>query len=253
MNQDDFQNSSDEQNIYHASSNMNTAIENPTVNINSVTNVNIKNDDVVENDNQSSFETNSNNSYSNQYDNGTNSVYQDNSTNINLESDDDVDFQTNVSSTNQYDSQVSSSMTQNSMVSKFAGYTSLSNEQDSQNENIEYEMNSFNEVNDQNNVENVDINTQSVDNYALTDDLTVDDSQNINVSASYNQVTPSHENSNDDKGKEVIPEKKNENNKIVIPREVKIMMFIVFILVIFILFMPYIYDFLKEFQLVVSG
>ena len=46
-----------------------------------------------------------------------------------------------------------------------------------------------------------------------------------------------------------LEEKKKKSNGITVPRELKVMLFIVFILIIFILVMPYIYDFFRNLQL----
>ena len=46
--------------------------------------------------------------------------------------------------------------------------------------------------------------------------------------------------------------KKNDNG-FAIPKELKIMAFIVLLLFIFVLMMPYIYDFLKRLELIIAG
>ena len=51
----------------------------------------------------------------------------------------------------------------------------------------------------------------------------------------------------------VMDKNKTSQNKITISRELKVTIFIVFILVVFVLLMPYIYDFFKELQLVITG
>ena len=51
----------------------------------------------------------------------------------------------------------------------------------------------------------------------------------------------------------VMEQTKKSGKRVSIPREVKIIIFIAFILLIFILLMPYIYDFFKELQLIITG
>lgn len=110
-------------------------------------------------------------------------------------------------------------------------------------------------------VDNVlDQNVQGVDNQ----DFSVPDSSTVHVSVSSN--TSDHVYLDKSDNEQYVPnmssdevsyqptidsDKKNDNGKIIISKELKIMFFIVLILFIFILFMPYIYNIFEKLHLVI--
>lgn len=177
-------------NTYRATSNLNTAIENPQININSAMGVNIKD------------------------------VGIDNYANIN-----NMDFSNNYSNDN-IDNNFSNTFNQFDAVApnQFDNF--------SFNENIDkttVQANSqFISNDDSKNMSS----QQNISNYEVNNSLNVP-----NKKVSYEPV---------------VHEKKRQSKAVAIPKELKIMLFIIFILFIFILIMPYIYDFFKELQLVIT-
>lgn len=96
-----------------------------------------------------------------------------------------------------------------------------------------------------NNIVSTDINNTYDQTSYTTENQFI--TNTTSVGGNYSQdVTPSfHE---EVSYEPTMEEKKEKNNRFVIPRDFKIMLFIVFILFIFILVMPYIYDFFRNFQ-----
>ena len=194
MNDNDLMNnnSASSTNTYRATKNLNTAIENPRINMISAVDINIK--DVGVNN---SADTNSFSSVS--FD-----PYSSNMVNTNL----------NVSPA------LESSFSSNNFTVKED--TSLNEG----NNNIQFDGTST----------NLGTNNQFVTESLKSDSSEVD-----------NQYTPSLNDSNVEY-EPTLKEKKTQK-EFTFPRELKILLFIVLILVIFILLIPYIYDFLEQIQL----
>lgn len=163
MNDNDLRNDIKSENTYHATTNLNTAIENPQVNINSAMGVNIQNTD-------------------------------------------------------------------NGMVSNLNNNDFLETNQFSEDNNIQ---NYVDNQNQENNLQFIPIedNKQS---FSSSDDS----SFTSNGQVSYEPI---------------FQEKKKPSTGIVVSRELKVMIFIVFVLFLFILVIPYIYDFFKGLQLVITS
>ncbi|MBQ8681848.1 MAG: hypothetical protein IJ509_02950 [Bacilli bacterium] len=192
MNDNDLMRNSDSQNTYHATSNLNTAIENPQVNINSAMGVNLQNGDSNYNVNQDLVNNVAN--FNNGYDINQNQF----SSNFN---------------TNQYDT--------------------------SQN---------FNVVNDEvgtSQYGNVGSHSQFIPN---TNDTIGND-----VSLYNNEDFSNNEHLDNVKYEPTMVEKKKPDSGFKLSKEFKIMMVIVFILILFVLVMPYVYDFFKELELVITS
>lgn len=195
MNNNDFSNDRQmKENTYRATSNLNTAIENPQININSAMGVNIKD---VENDNLAN----------------TNQV--DFSNSYNDSHNDSSSFSNNY---NQFDNFSSNQFNNNSFEQNMNNTNVINNQGNSQ-----FLSNANNQ--------NVSIQPELSDNQQK---------ENINISNQNVSYEP------------VMHEKKKQPKTVTVPRELKIMLFIIFILFIFILIMPYIYDFFKELQLVIT-
>ncbi len=165
-------------NTYRATTNLNTAIENPQINMNSAVGVNIK--DVGANNM-------ANDRFSN--DNMVNPDFSNQAISVNINN--------TVEQTNSSDNVMANSSSSYGMGNQFI------------------------------------TNTPSVDGYS-----------NQNVTPSFHEEV-SYE--------PTMEEKKEKSHKLVISRDLKITLFIVFILFVFVLIMPYIYDFFKNLQLVVTG
>lgn len=163
MNDNDLRNDIKSENTYHATTNLNTAIENPQVNINSAMGVNIQNTD-------------------------------------------------------------------NGMVSNLNNNDFLETNQFSEDNNIQNYVDNQNQDNNLQFIPNED-NKQS---FSSSDDS----SFTSNGQVSYEPI---------------FQEKKKPSTGIVVSRELKVMIFIVFVLFLFILVIPYIYDFFKGLQLVITS
>lgn len=193
MNDKEMVNDNSQINTYRATTNLNTAIENPQINMNSAVGVNIKN---VDSNNLAttnfSNDTLLNNQFNNDYGSlGNNHV--DNSFNFSQ----NVDYQANTS--------------------------------------IQKSVSSF---------DNTDRSTSYVDNSNYTGNTNQFINNNETHFVPTNDGVSSYE--------PTLEEKKRPSSGIKISRELKILFFIVFILFIFILLMPYIYDFFKKLQLVLT-
>lgn len=176
MNDDNLLNNSTNDNqTYHATKNLNTAIENPTINMNSAVGVNIK--DVEAN-------TFYDDRFSNSNDSGS---YSDGSAHSD-------------SNLNSYDL---SSFPSNSVEPSTSSQISTNN-------------------------------TQFVPNF-------VPNENNFNTDNVDERVVY-----------EPTLEEKKRHNKFMVPRELKILVFIAFILFIFILLVPYVYDFFKGLELALT-
>ena len=194
MNGNDLENKVSENNTYRATSNFNTAIENPQINMNSAVDINIK--DVV----------------------SSNDIY-----NVNLNNSVPNNFNNNFSN--------------NDTTSNFNITTN----------NPQFNMNNVNEVNINDNNSNRinDINfggSQFIPNNNLVNNVSNEDN------SQYGYVPV-----DDDAVYEPVMQENKKKEKFVIPRELKVMIFIVFILFVFILVTPYIYDFFREIKLSMTG
>ncbi len=166
-NNNDFSNQPVNTEQYHATSNLNTAMENPQVNINSAMGVNIQS-----------------------------------ATNQNFDDRPNYDFASTVPD----------------------NFTSFDNNQNFQSNLDNQTVNQF--------IPNTSVqSTES--NYSYDDK-----SSHLDEETSYEPVMENN---------------KGNSSKFKISRELKIVIFIVFILVIFILIMPYIYDFFKDLELIITG
>lgn len=198
-------NHGERQDTYRATTNLNTAIENPQVNINSAIGVNIQNADTTH------F---TNDSFSN------NSSFDNNMNQFGMNANDDTDS------------------------NRFAVNDSIHTNIDSSSYNNNMNHNSYND--------NV-----------YTDNFSSQVSSNVDGSMSHlgNQFIMGGNEKSDEEFtsydtaiyEPTLEEKKRQKKGITIPSELKVLIFIVFILLIFILLMPSIYDFFKNLQLVITG
>jgi len=210
MNDSDLRFDSGKKNAYRATSNLNTAMENPEVNINSAVGVNIQD---VTNNNYGSLENNA--------------------VNYSFE-------QNNLNNSFEVNNQISD---QNSNFQSSSFYKN-----DNFNGNVDVSNNFVNDVADEGNKSN-----------------TTNTNEFVNVNSPAQFVTTTNSNVNVDhsdvasmlKDKVIyeptLKEKKKPKAKVEVSKEFKVMLFISFILFIFILVVPYIYDFFKELQLVITG
>ena len=194
MNDGNLKFSSEKDNTYHATANLNTAIENPQININSAIEMNIQNSD------------DNNNFDPNFVDNNYNQSFVNNS--MDLKNNDDINQ-------NQFnnDMNVDNNFSNNSFIN--------SSENMIQNDNINLQSKFI--FND-NNKEVAYTNEESLDSITTNN-------------MSYEPT---------------LKEKKKPDSGLEISRELKGMMFIVFILFLFILVIPYIYDFFQNLESVVT-
>lgn len=222
MNNEEVFNVDSNANVYHASSNLNTAMENPNVNIGNATDINIKDPLEVSNNNSLESNNNINNNYEQEVQSNDEVLsYQSNTfqEDVNTPYNDNVyypdDTQNNDVNDNNHQNNSSESI-----VSKFAGYTNLSSR-------INFQPDGF--ITD-----NIDTSSQEV-NFNNSEVNEVSNHQEViqNVSVEDNN--------------------KKRNNKIVISKELRNLIVIVIVLVLFISVMPYIYDFFKDLQLIVTG
>lgn len=182
MNDNDLMRDVPERNTYRATTNLNTAIENPQINIDSAVGVNIR-------DIESNSSPVNNSSFNNSYDSFSAS-----------------EFNANNMNNNYYNGNISSEL------------------------NDVYAQSVMNNTVDQNQQTN-----QFIQNNNVVEDTSSYVSATENESANY---VPTME------------EKKRHDKKTVqVPREFKMILFIAFILFIFILVIPYIYDFMQDFVL----
>ena len=184
MNDKEMMGDDSQVNTYRATTNLNTAIENPQINMNSAIGVNIKDVD-SSNFNTTNFSHNalSNNQFNDDY-----SSLENNNANDSFNFSQNVDYQANPSIQEE--------------PSSFVGSSSY----------IE--------------------NTNQFINHDETHFVPTNDGTTV--------YEPT------------LEEKKRPSGGIKISRELKILFFIVFILFIFILLMPYVYDFFKNLQLVIT-
>ena len=195
MNDNDIRNNNDN-NVYRATTNLNTAIENPDVNINSATDVNMVSASV--------------------YDNNFN--IQDNGMVINNVPIQQVDIMNNV--VNQDLNLNSSAIVNNESV---VDYGNVNNNQFIPNmgSNIDMQQVDINNNIDNNNIDNNNMDTYQVDENA--------------------------------KYEPIMPTKKKPKRVSVLSNEVKAMMIIIFILLAVVYVIPYIYDFFRGMDLVITN
>ena len=108
---------------------------------------------------------------------------------------------------------------------------------------------------DVNNPMGMNINNAGMD-YGYPTGDNMDNNQFIpDTSVNYNYSDEQVDSSNNNSSvyEPVMEQNKNSNGKITIPREFKIALFIIFILLIFIALMPYIYDFFKDLELIITS
>lgn len=213
MNDSDLKFDSKKDNTYHATTNLNTAIENPQINMNSAMGVNIQN---TEEDIHSSFMNNTSD-----YDNNlvNNSNY---NTSQNV-------IDNNINNYNVDQNQFNSSFTlNNSQVDNSQAFSTntisdgMTNGPDMDNINNSYQSQFIPNTN----------NDVSYGNETFSDD------NKINRHVSYEPT---------------LKEKKKRGSGFEVSKEFKVMLFIVFILFLFILVIPYVYDFFKDLQLVITS
>lgn len=191
MNDNEIRDDSNQRNTYRATSNLNTAIENPQININSAVGVNIKSVDsvnVIDDANFSNFENND-----------SFHSFQDNQS-----------FDVNSNSSFQ---KVQTDLREQNLLSNGSFGTEQNNSH-------------F-------------MPTDSKSNVGSS----VEESSKVNseyVATSFDEQV---------NYEPAIQEKKKHGVSFKITREFKVMLFIVFILFVFILIVPYIYDFFKDIQL----
>ena len=190
MNDNDIRNNNDN-NVYRATTNLNTAIENPNVNINSATGVNLVSASV--------------------YDNNFN--IQDNGMAINNVPNKQVDIMNNV--VNQDLNLNSSAIVNNESV---VDYGNVNNNQFIPNMDSSINMQ---QVDINNNIDNSNMDTYQVDENA--------------------------------KYEPIMPTKKKPKRVSVLSNEVKAMMIIIFILLAVVYVIPYIYDFFRGMDLVITN
>ena len=190
MNDNDIRNNNDN-NVYRATTNLNTAIENPDVNINSATDVNMVSASV--------------------YDNNFN--IQDNEMAINNVPNQQVDIMNNV--VNQDLNLNSSAIVNNEPV---VDYGNVNNNQFIPNMDSNINMQ---QVDINNNIDNSNMDTYQVDENA--------------------------------KYEPIMPTKKKPKRVSVLSNEVKAMMIIIFILLAVVYVIPYIYDFFRGMDLVITN
>ena len=190
MNDNDIRNNNDN-NVYRATTNLNTAIENPDVNINSATGVNMVSASV--------------------YDNNFN--IQDNGMAINNVPNQQVDIMNNV--VNQDLNLNSSAIVNNEPV---VDYGNVNNNQFIPNMDSNINMQ---QVDINNNIDNSNMDTYQVDENA--------------------------------KYEPIMPTKKKPKRVSVLSNEVKAMMIIIFILLAVVYVIPYIYDFFRGMDLVITN
>ena len=190
MNDNDIRNNNDN-NVYRATTNLNTAIENPDVNINSATDVNMVSASV--------------------YDNNFN--IQDNEMAINNVPNQQVDIMNNV--VNQDLNLNSSAIVNNEPV---VDYGNVNNNQFIPNMDSSINMQ---QVDINNNIDNSNMDTYQVDENA--------------------------------KYEPIMPTKKKPKRVSVLSNEVKAMMIIIFILLAVVYVIPYIYDFFRGMDLVITN
>ena len=200
MNDNELMNNSNNQTVgtYRATSNLNTAIENPQINIGSAVGVNIQD---VHNDDISTL--------SNDYQNNTLSSNDFNNSTLMSDNLNNNQNNTNNLNVNSYTQSVSNNV-QN---------------YDNSGEQVDQAVTSFINSNNASN---------SVNSYENNDNTFVTNSAKVVYEPT-------------------LEEKKMAGYKFSIPKELKVMFFIVFVLFIFIMAIPGIYDFFKELGLVVSG
>ena len=187
MNNNDFSgNNSSNAPQYHATSNLNTAMENPQFNVDNTMGVNIKNSNPLE-------DTSFNNDQ----------LYQ---PNMNNQSNNFQTFE---------DNQLSSNM----------------NNQFNTNHVDNSNMGGVSETS----------NSQFIPDTTSTQYVP---SNSFNSTDTYQEPTVSYE---------PVMEDKKKNSRFTIPKDLRILVFIVFILIIFIMLMPYIYEFFRKLQLVIVG
>lgn len=195
MNNNDIRFDRDDKNTYHATSNLNTAIENPQININSVVGVNIKNVDST---------------------NPMNDVYSSNLGNDNAFHSFQNDQSFDIPNSNNNFQGLQNGLEENLVVN---------------NNQVNSTQNQF-ETN------------QDSSHFVPTNNFNSETSSGVNYVATTGNDQVIYE--------PTMKEKKKRGVTFKVTRELKVMLFIVLILFVFILIVPYIYDFFKELQLVIT-
>ncbi len=219
---------------YHATSNLNTAIENPELNINNAMGVNIQND------NQELDDTNSLNNVDN------------------TSFDDSQLYQSNLVSSEDNNQLYQSNIESNGSGNGLDLNTNSSLED---NDNGVYKSNILSDYVNDNNSNNYDVTSIENNRVMTGDDVSlVDDNHDGNEKTNTfvpdtSKYVPNNEyaTNNSSEKYEPVMENNKKTVKIAVSRDFKIILFIIFILVIFILLMPYIYDFFKGLGLVITS
>lgn len=198
-------------NVYRATSNLNTAIENPQINMNSAVGVNIKDVDSSNFANDGTFSGEENYNMPNALDN-------------------------NIS--NDFNNHDSNMVANNSSFEESKMKDNDFNFQDNLGQNLSNNYTSP-QINNSSFIKNDD-SSSSVDSNTFRD--------NFNTETNY-VATSGNEHV---VYEPTMKEKKKRSVSFTITRELKVILFIIFILLIFILVIPYIYDFFKELQLVIT-
>ena len=205
-------NNDSNKNVYRATTNLNIDMENPQIHMNSAVGLNIKNVNNDGNNYDSSYSQNYANSFQ-----GRDDFYKDYSKDMDLRGENNI----------------------------HSNYSQTSSQMDN------YLNNNFSD-NSFENTEKTTINHNFNGSDYSTNTIGVSDnnSSEINSSRNYETYVSNHVSGN----VEYRPtmEEKKERKSFKIPTEVKVTGFIVFILMIFLLLMPYLYDFFKGLQLALS-
>ena len=234
---------------YRATSNLNTAIENPELNINNTMGVNIQND------NQESDNNNLDSMENSSFDD--NQLYQ---SNMVSNEDNNQLYQSNVVS-GESDSEInqSNNITSNESSNGVDLNTNASFED---NDNKIYKSNILSDYVNDNNSNSYD--ASSIENNRVmtgNDDVSLE-KKNLDGNEGTNTFVPDTSSyvpngeyaaDNSNEKYEPVMENNKKTVKIAVPRDFKIILFIIFILVIFVLLMPYIYDFFRGLGLVITN
>lgn len=224
MNENELNDNSNK-NVYRATTNLNVDMENPQIHINSAVDMNIRNTD-----NGNSYDSSYSHNYGGSFDN-RGDFYKDYSDNTGGQIGLNSNYQPNLNQGNDHtyltDQNYSNRLSNASLNSVNSTFT-----------NVDYEV-SNNKINqaDSSIISNANVTNNFIPNQ-------VSSPENIE----------SYVSNNTESNIEYQPtmEEKKEKRNFQIPNEVKVMGFIVFILMIFLLLMPYIYDFFKGLQLALS-
>lgn len=232
MDNNDVSNNNEQ---YRATSNLNTAIENPELNINNTMGVNIQND------NQELDDTNSSNNIENTSFND-NQLYQ---SNMVPNEDNNQLYQSNIESNgsgNGLDLNTNSSLEDN--------------------DNGVYKSNILSDYVNDNNSNHYDVTSIESNRVMNGNDDGYLEKKNADGNVGTNSFVPDTSNyipnneyvtDNGEEKYEPVMENNKKTGKFTVSRDFKVILFIIFILVIFILLMPYIYDFFKGLGLVITS